>query len=116
MPRWPRTALAVSLCLAVAVAAHAQGIRIDPEFRTLQPLPRPEPDLAPPLPEPPTPAPPRSLFGGGVTAAPTTLDQLDQFDPHAWLRGDGGSQLYTGERLETPVPADRLGATVTIPF
>lgn len=91
---------------------------IDPAFRALTPPPRPELDLAPgPLELPPGVTPParRSLLGN-TTIAPSMLEQLDAYDPHRLLRDDLGTRLQTGERLEDPTPADRLGATLTFPF
>lgn len=91
---------------------------IDPAFKALAPTQRPELDLAPPPPVPPTgtmDVPRPSLFGT-ATIAPSMLDQLDAHDPHRLLRDDLGTRLRTGERLEDPLPADRLGATLTFPF
>jgi hypothetical protein len=107
-------------CLAGAIpAAFAQGsITVDPAFRALTPPPRPQPDLAPrPLELPAgTPSPGLLGLGPNIQIAPTTLDSLDAQDPHAWLRGQEPSPFRTGEALETPVAADRLGATLTFPF
>lgn len=91
---------------------------IDPAFRALTPPPRPELDLAPPPPVPPpgvAEVTRRSLFGT-TTLTPNMLEQLDAHDPHTLLRDDYGTRLRTGERLEDPIPADRLGATLTFPF
>jgi hypothetical protein len=106
----------------MAVAAAAQpvggGMTIDPAFRALSTPQQPELDLAPPLPTPPpgvADGPRRSLFGT-ATLAPNMLEQLDAHDPHTLLRDDYGTRLRTGERLEDPIPADRLGATLTFPF
>ncbi|WP_291297876.1 hypothetical protein [Elioraea sp.] len=106
----------------IASAASAQptggGMMIDPAFRTPAPQPRSDLDLAPPLPMPPpgvVETTRRSLFGT-TTIAPSMLERLDAHDPHRLLRDDLGTRLQTGERLEDPLPADRLGATLTFPF
>lgn len=120
-----RRALVIAcLCLlsglaATAPTAFGQGaIMVDPTFRALTPPPRPQPDLAPPPLELPlgTPSPDLLGLGPNIQIAPTTLDGLDAQDPHAWLRGQEPSPFRTGEALETPVAADRLGATLTFPF
>lgn len=113
-----RHALAIAILMLACAGSGttARGpIMLDQAFTGFGPTPAPEPDLAPPAPEPPRTAPPATglRLGFGGVLSPSTLEQLDAHDPHRLLESRPGDGMATG--LSSYLP-ERLGATLTFPF